>query len=419
LKVTLDDPRNPPNFTPHCRRVAAVASELARRAGLPLRDQEIALDAGLIHHYPPELRSLKTIAPLLAARPGNSERTHPTFVRYVMDTIHALAASDPTTFSRRRQTLPDIISVAHVMVDEAEAYLSTGDGDPREAMFKRLRRRVEEGLHAKSTFQILVEFPRPSRRDAIENVCRLPVFPAVALKVLRHAAGMEANFQTLASLALQDQTLSGHLISAANSCLYGPVARISTLAHAMSFIGLEETRRVLTAAAMRPLFASAKTAELWHHSLRVARWCEAVAVSSKDESFLAGLVHDVGRLMMATYSTEASTTVARLVERGCDSVFAETLVFGCDHGGLGADVLRYWSFPETLSVGVAHHHRPERSASGVSSLLFLAESQFPGEEASPAPESMRHALDTAGVRSDLADALELELGPLAALTVAA
>ncbi len=337
-----------------------------------------------------------------------------------MQTLRALEASDPTTLLRRRERLPDVISVAHVVTEEIEAFMEgASEGDPREATFKRLRRRTEEGLHVRSTYAALLELPRPAKHDLMQAVHRLPVHPAIALKVLRRAANEDVSFQTLAALASQDQTLSGHLIRAANSCLYGAAAQIATLSHAMSFIGLEETRRVLTAAALRPLYASAHTAQLWHHSLRVGRWCETVAAPAKDEAFLAGLVHDVGRLVTSIYSSDANATWTRLVERGCDGPFAEVLLFGCDHGALGADVLRYWNFPETLIEGITHHHRPERSRTGIASLLFLAETQFPEENTDPASESIRHALESAGLRSDVMNSFEVELGPLAALTVAA
>ena len=231
-----------------------------------------------------------------------------------------LLVVDSSALSRPRGPLVDVISTAHVMVEEIEAWLNNeADEDPRVKLLKRLRRRTEEGLHARATLRVVLDLPAPSRADLHKTIAGLPVYPAVTLKMLRHAGDEEADFRALFEIALQDQTLAGRIpIRAANSAVWGSVSRISSIAHAISYIGLRETRRILTAAAIRPLFASANTAELWHHSLEVARWCES-AGKARGEEFLAGLMHDVGRLLMAISSGDANVTAARLVGEGMRS----------------------------------------------------------------------------------------------------
>jgi HD-like signal output (HDOD) protein len=393
------------NYSVHCRRVAATGAELARVGGLTPRDQEIAHDAGLVHHYPRELLNFKAIAPLLM-RPGCRGANQAAFVRHVLDTLAVLTAMDPLSIVDRRDPLPDLMAAAHWAVEITEAGLPAGE-DVRDGVLARIRRRTEEGIHSRRTYAAVAKLPRPSRREVSEAAARLPVYPAVALRALRVAAREDASFTALASIACEDQVLASHLISAANSCLYGSVARIATIGHAMTYMGLEETRRILMAGSMRRAFASTAAAELWKYSLHTARWCEAASeftpAISPDVAFLAGLVHDIGRLVILHFPGEAGTSMAHLLQRGCDPLFAEMLLFGCDHSGIAAEVLTGWSFPESIIEGVRWHHRPERSESPLASLLFLADACCSDRIGVSSAQAERHALAVTGL-----DAARLE-----------
>jgi HD-like signal output (HDOD) protein len=407
------------NCSVHCRRVSAAGAEFARVGGLAPRDQEIAHDAGLIHHYPRELLSFKAIAPLLM-RPGGRV-SQAAFVRHVLDTLAVLTAMDPMSIVERREPLPDLMAAAHWVVETTEAALESGD-DIREGVLAKIRRRTEEGIHSRRTYAAVSKLPHPSRRELSEAAGKLPVYPAVALRALRVAAREDASFEALASIASEDQVLASHLISAANSCLYGSVARIATIGHAMTYMGLEETRRILMAGSMRRAFASTTATELWSYSLRMARWCEAAAgfapAISADVAFLAGLVHDVGRLVILHFPGEAGTSMAHLLQRGCDPLFAEMMLFGCDHSGIGAEVLTGWNFPESIIEGVRWHHRPEGSESPLASLLFLADAYNSETVGAGSPRAERHALAVTGVDAARLADLAPKMGALGALMAA-
>jgi putative nucleotidyltransferase with HDIG domain len=141
---------------------------------------------------------------------------------------------------------------------------------------------------------------------------------------------------------------------------------------------------------VHPLFASSNLRDLWQHSLDVGRACERMATASGDthpeEAFLAGLVHDIGRLAIWRLSGDAARSYARLLERGCEPVLAELFLFGYDHGQTGAEILRLWSFPSHLVDAVEHHHRPECSSAPLAALLFMAEARIAPSEA---PESVQ------------------------------
>lgn len=408
------------NYSAHCRRVAATGAEFARLRGLGPREQEIAYDAGLTHHHPREMLCFQTVAPLLKRdeRPGAN---HAAFVRHVVDTLSVLRSMDSLSNVSGRDPLPDLMAAAHLVVEATEASMETGE-DVREAWMNRIRRRTEEGLYSRRTWTAISALPHPSRFELLDTARRLPAYPAVALRAFRVAARDDASFKSLASIASEDQVLAGHLVGAANSCLYGSVARIATINHAMTYIGLEETRRILMAASMRRAFASSTAAALWKYSLQTARWCEAAAALTPaippDVAFLAGLVHDIGRSVVLHYPGEAGVTMVRLLERGADPMFAEMLLFGCDHSITGAEVLKVWNFPESIVEGVRWHHRPEHSESPLASLLFLADAYCSGTIGAGSAKTERHALAMTQIDAGRLGELDPDMGLLGALMAA-
>lgn len=246
----------------------------------------------------------------------------------------------------------------------------------------------------------LASLQRVRVEQLVERVYRLPVFPLVALKALETVRSEEADFQKIENLVSSDQVLAGRLIQAANSSLNSPAHRISSLRQAISYIGPEAARKVLIAAVFQPLFASTGLRGLWRHSLEVSELAERLAESTgrvlPEEAFLAGLVHDVGRLALQTASGEDVIAYTRMLEKGCEPVFAEMVLCGFDHGSAGAGVLRFWSFPEHLAQGVEDHHRPEHSESELAAILYLAEFWSGSEEDLPSAARLRRALKRTG-----------------------
>src|SRR4029077_6370935 len=105
----------------------------------------------------------------------------------------------------------------------------------------------------------------------------------------------------LESVACLDPVLAGRLIQTANSAYYSPMRPIASIQHAIAYLGVDATRKILLAATIRANFASMRLHQLWNHSLDVAQAAEELARRSElkidpSEAFLAGLVHDIGRL---------------------------------------------------------------------------------------------------------------------------
>lgn len=420
----MASPRDPA-VRAHARRVAAVAAELAARAGLEGWDRLAVRNTALLHHYPPEFMDAQTVEFVLNEIAGANwagvRRTDPAH-RKRCEELLALA----TAFHRRsalqtdpRQALVvDLVSAADQLVQQAEA--RPCEPRIRQRLLERLRAQAEEGLCRRAVAEAMGSLPRPDAAELRGLLDRLPVFPAVALKVLAMAAAEDVTFPKLEAVLSSDQVLAGHLISVANSCLYSPRQTISTIRQAISYIGLEATRKVAIAAAFHPLFASGSLKALWKHSLETARSVEAMARADgrlhPEEAFLVGLVHDVGRLALGKLG---GAVYARLLEEGCEPVVAEVFLFGREHGSVGAEILRLWNFPEALTVAVEWHHEPEASGSPLAAMLYLAEHRTGSHEAPPLAARLRQAEGALRQVAEETDSDDRERNFLNALTAVA
>jgi len=146
---------------------------------------------------------------------------------------------------------------------------------------------------------------------------------------------------------------------------------------AIASIGIVASRKVMLAAAMRPLFASAGLSRIWSHSLSAAplfaELSSHTGLLHRDEGLVLGLVHDIGSLAIQFLPRETLATHRNLVDGGCPTTYVERLLLGCDHGEIGAGLISDWHFPAEFIEAVRFHHQPERSPSDLAAMAYLAE----------------------------------------------
>ena len=226
----------------------------------------------------------------------------------------------------------------------------------------------------------------PALVQHLRNMChhqfpaalRLPVEAGAARLVFRTlSAPREYEVHELEAVAVRDPVLTGSLLGVANSALFGRNKRVATVGRAVARVGVVAARKIMLAAAMRPVFASAGLARIWSHSLSSAPLCSALAghtgLLSVEEGLVLGLVHDIGAVAVQFLPRDTLDTHQRLIEGGCPAAYVERLLLGRDHGEIGAALIEEWHFPEPLVEAVRFHHQPERSPSKLAALAYLAE----------------------------------------------
>jgi HD-like signal output (HDOD) protein len=325
----------------HCQRTAALAVELGRRAGVAAQP---LTQAALLHHAREPFRHSSGLSRL----------------------AWQVVASDD---SRR---IADIVQVCNLLDEQFEAL---------EFEFKEVETILQEiqGLAASEGFDpSLVEHLRGMQCREFSGQLQLPVEAGAARLVFRTlSVPREYEIRELEAIALRDPVLAGSLLGVANSALFGRERRVSTVGRAIAAVGVDAARRIMLAAAVRPLFASAGLERIWSHSLSSAPLCSALArhtgLLSADEGLLFGLVHDIGAVALQFLPRVTLNILRNLVEGGCPPAYGERLLLGRDHGEIGAGLIAQWHFPEEFIDAVRFHHQPERSPSKLVSMAYLAE----------------------------------------------
>jgi putative nucleotidyltransferase with HDIG domain len=152
------------------------------------------------------------------------------------------------------------------------------------------------------------------------------------------------------------------------------------------------------------MFESKHSQALWNHSLDVAECAANIAsrsgVADREEAFLAGLMHDIGELVILNLPTPSLACRERLTRSGCPGVVVERVILSESHAAIGARLPRKWRFAESIAECVENHHTPERSASPLSSIIYLADLQTEPERELESEWRHQWALKKVGLASD-------------------
>ena len=371
----------------HCQRVAAWCCELANALGLTPGERNIVEQAALCHHFSEIVLGDGSRDRLLKDLKLGETGGRAALNEEVEQVLQTFWGHDPAP----DPTIAKLAAVLEICNDFDQFF----EAEPL-AEFDAAES-VNPSVEALFSYLQVT-----SRADVSRVIDHLPVFPRAAREVVKSVSSADASVRDLEKVALLDPVMSGLLVQAANSSYYSPLLPIAGVRHAISYIGVEATRKILLAATFRSNFASMRLHQLWNHSLDVAQTAERLATRSRltldpSEAFLAGLVHDVGRLAFSIMPTEFLERFYRLTDRGCPAVEVETCLSGLCHAEVGAQTLNQWKFPATLVEAVRWHHRPERSPSDLAALLYLAEIISESEEDLPSAIRMRTACRQAGI----------------------
>jgi putative nucleotidyltransferase with HDIG domain len=212
----------------------------------------------------------------------------------------------------------------------------------------------------------------------------LEALPIVAQKVLAIVRDERATVEGIAGLLGTDQALAAAVLRAANSGGSMPSRRIASLREAVARIGLRALGEVLVRACAGPMLDrglppyALPRRVAWRHaatvSLAARRLAGLTGVATPDEASVAGLLHDVGKMVLTAVVPEAAARAVSLARGQRIPVWqAEETVLGFHHGAVGAALLRSWGLPEVVAEAVACHHQPELASSRLAVIISLAD----------------------------------------------
>ena len=223
-------------------------------------------------------------------------------------------------------------------------------------------------------------------KEIVAKVTNLPVMPAATLKLLQLLQNPVENTQAALDVIQTDAVLSAKLLRLCNSAAIGLRKPVASIEQAVFFLGFREVQRLALALGLGGSLKQKSKSnggdgrELWHHSVVTAHAASLIATEMELDNvhpsvaFTAGLMHDIGKLVLAEVLTpDLLAAVRAKVDAGKSQCDAERAVLGADHPDVGARLLEVWHMPATLIEPVQNHHRPIfQPAPGLSVLVHIA-----------------------------------------------
>jgi putative nucleotidyltransferase with HDIG domain len=204
----------------------------------------------------------------------------------------------------------------------------------------------------------------------------IPPFPAIALRALNLMAGTDTSLLELCNLIRADLAFSTAVLRMANSPLVAFSKDVSSVLQASMLLGFRRLRSLVITVGLRTYLKDSFTPLMkscWRHSVACAIIAERSASWTgldKDFAYTAGVLHDIGRLALATTMQEA---YARVIERGADRpqdvLQIERELCGIDHCEAGHSLVVAWELPEAFIDIAARHHHPQAHPPDATSLI--------------------------------------------------
>ncbi len=217
--------------------------------------------------------------------------------------------------------------------------------------------------------------PSPERILASDPV--LVSLPEVFMRIREVLGDPSSTVEEAAAVIGKDPSLTAKLLKLVNSAFYARTLRVSgglppgpvdSLSRAVMLLGLNQLSTLAMGVSVLPLFKDIPAqcidmGQFWRHSVGVGLVAKLMAIRLGDPSperfFVAGLLHDIGRLVLYKQAPAAASEALALAgETGRRLLDAERELFGFDHAVLGGMLLRKWRFPESLEQAVWRHHDP-------------------------------------------------------------
>jgi HD-like signal output (HDOD) protein/ActR/RegA family two-component response regulator len=201
-------------------------------------------------------------------------------------------------------------------------------------------------------------------RGFIAGLSGLPPVPHVYAQLTAAIADPDASLPMIARIVEQDLAIAVKLLQVANSAHLGSRERVSSVERAVMMLGLETVRSLalsthLLALAERAPVPGFSLAQLQRHALLSARIARRLAPGPEAQlAFTAGLLADVGKMVLAICLPERFAEIVRACQAGAPVLQAERAAVGFGHPEIGAYVLGLWGLPTSIVEAVAFHHAP-------------------------------------------------------------
>jgi len=218
------------------------------------------------------------------------------------------------------------------------------------------------------------------RSEILAGIKKLPAFSSTVVRLSQLVNDSEAGPGEFEAVVQADMALTANLLRMANSAYFGLSRRIASVREAITLLGV---RRVFELGAMAAVDSVVPETlpgygidadAFWVHSVAVAVVAERLSKERKLATpaltFTAGLLHDVGKLVISSFlADQIGELRAELASGKTSLIDCEQKLLGADHAQIGADLGRAWNLPEDVVKVIASHHAPETANEGRGDVL--------------------------------------------------
>ncbi len=210
-------------------------------------------------------------------------------------------------------------------------------------------------------------------RETVENISTIPTLSIVIDKLAKLLRNPQTSAEEIGKAIATDQSLAAKVLRLVNSAFYGFPGKISTITHAVVILGFSTIKNIVLTASIFDVFSKKNTApsdfnieKFWLHSIGCGSASQAVAIQlgfkEKEECFIAGLIHDIGKIVLYYHFPGEFKGVFRNArEKGILFMESEKEVLDISHDEIGAIITQRWNLPENFQQVVRHHHHPSLS----------------------------------------------------------
>jgi len=206
----------------------------------------------------------------------------------------------------------------------------------------------------------------------LKRIQTLPPLPTSAIRVIALTKNPTTSARELVNVIAQDPALTAGMLRQANSAYYGYARRISSLQEAIVLLGFQATQGLAMASAVAPLLKiqlvgyEIEQDGLWKHSMVTAMaaktLCKRLNLPYGDIAFTAGLLHDIGKLVIAIYVQEVGAyLIEKVAVAKLSYVELEEKIIGYNHATVGGFLAKGWNLPEDLVAAISYHHAPSNA----------------------------------------------------------
>jgi putative nucleotidyltransferase with HDIG domain len=221
------------------------------------------------------------------------------------------------------------------------------------------------------------KFTAGSHESLLKRIRDIPSLPEVVNRIIQLLGKPNTPASQIADLIAYDPGLTSKVLRMVNSAAFGFQRQISSVQHGIMILGFNTVRGLVLSTSIFKMLANKSSQgaldqkDLWEHSIATAIAAKIVAkfftIQEVDDAFSAGMLHDVGKMVLDLYFTTDYQPVVREAQKqgiaphGRRFLMLEKEILGMNHTEIGASLAAKWKLPVSINQVIEFHHSPERA----------------------------------------------------------